>query len=140
MSISKWAEQYCTQSSELMMLYQPEQGYICQSIGLIRVLSHSSTDISKFFSKLTPEQYSHPNFDAFSIKLEECSYIDNLYCYQFSQLKSDEKSWKSFADTMAKLHQLMFRISQVKTLDELYQQAILELRNQTHQLKCGLPR
>ena len=126
MSISNWAKQYCTQSSELMLLYEPQLDFLCQSKTMINLLSHHSESMPQFLKNLTSEQYPNPNFTAFSLQLDKVSCIDNLYCYQFSQLANDEHSWKKFADTMAKLHSVIQRVSQATTLDDLYQQAILE--------------
>ncbi|WP_198552807.1 sensor histidine kinase [Psychromonas sp. Urea-02u-13] len=126
MSISNWAKEYCTQSPELMLLFEPEEQYSCASKALTNLLSHSTTNLSNFLRDLPADQYQHPNFSSFSLQVEHVSCIDNLYCYQFNHLKIDESSWKNFADTMGKLHAITRRISQVATLDELYQQSIIE--------------
>lgn len=126
MSISKWAEEYCIQSTDLMLLFEAEQAYFCESPALTKLLSHYDTDIHTFFNGLTTTQYQSPDFAPFSLYLDKVVYIDNLYCYQLSQLKNDENNWQKFADTLSHLHNAIMRISQAKTLDELYQQAILE--------------
>ncbi|MGF1721112.1 HAMP domain-containing histidine kinase [Vibrio kyushuensis] len=127
MSVSSWAENYCSQSSALMLLYQPEQGYICESKGLAGELSRGSLSMSQFLKGLTSEQQKHPDFSAFSLHLDSINCIDGLYCYHLSRVTSDDdQSWQMFANTMSKLHGVMLRLSQCETLDQLYQHSILE--------------
>jgi hypothetical protein len=126
MSISNWAKEYCTQSPQLMLLFEPAEQYSCASKTLTNLLSHCTENLSDFLSDLTPEQYPRPNFSSFSLQVEHVSCIDNLYCYQFNNLKVDGSSWQDFAHTMGALHAITRRISQVATLDELYQQSIIE--------------
>jgi len=126
MRISNWAKQYCTQSSELMLLFEPKLDFLCQSKALVNLLSHSAIDLHAFFKALNEDQYQSPNLSSLSLQLDSVTCIDNLYCYQFSQLSADEQDWKQFANTMAKLHTVIQRVSQAESLDKLYQQAILE--------------
>lgn len=126
MSISSWAKKYCTQSSELMLLFEPKLDFFCQSKALVNLLSHYTIDIRTVFKDLNEAQYQSPNLSSLSLQLESVTCIDNLYCYQFSQLSVAQQDWKKFADTMAQLHTVIQRISQSESLDKLYQQAILE--------------
>ncbi|OEF07308.1 sensor histidine kinase [Vibrio genomosp. F10] len=94
MSVSNWAEQYCSGSSELLVLYHPEQNYVCQSKGLLKTLSpgaldqgtldQGALDIVRFLSNLTPEQLNSPDFSGFSMNLAEVTCIDGLYFYRLN--------------------------------------------------------
>ncbi|MCK6262960.1 HAMP domain-containing histidine kinase [Vibrio sp. ZSDE26] len=127
MSVSSWAEKYCSECSTLMLLYQPELSYICKSKGLTAELSRGSLSISSFLTNLSPAQLANPDFGDFSLYLERSYCIENVYCYHLQRISSSEdQSWELFANTMSKLHEVMLRLSQAPTLDDLYQQAIIE--------------
>jgi signal transduction histidine kinase len=127
MTIPSWAEQYCSQNGELMLLYDPENGYVCKSNGLKIDLSRRNLSMTEFLRSLKPSQYMTPDFSEFSLHLDKVSIVDNIYCYEFSHFHIEsEQSWQMFANTMSKLHEVMLRLSQVETLDELYKQSIVE--------------
>lgn len=126
MNISNWAKEYCIQSPELMLLFEPIEQFSCASKSLANLLSNNSKNLTHFLKNLTPNEYAQPNFSTFSLQIEHVTYIDNVYCYQFSLITTDPDSWKKFSNTMTKLHTVIHRIKQVTTLDELYKQAIIE--------------
>ncbi|WP_295894438.1 ATP-binding protein [uncultured Vibrio sp.] len=127
MNMSSWAEQYCSECSSLMLLYQPEQEFICKSKGLTAELSRRSVSVSAFLKALPSDKLASPDFSELSLYLDHVYCIEGIYCYHLSRMtSSDEQSWELFANTMRKLHEVMLRISQSQTLDDLYQQAITE--------------
>ncbi|MCE2569903.1 sensor histidine kinase [Motilimonas eburnea] len=127
MTASTWAEQYCTQSSSLMMLYQPESHYLCQSKPLKAELTRGAVDIQRFLEKLDASELLQPDFTALSLQLDKVSHIDGLYLYELSHADHETtESWQMFANTMSRLHEIMLRLSQVDSLEQLYKQAIIE--------------
>lgn len=127
MSISTWAEKYCLDSDSLLLLFNPDADYVCESKPLQQELSRGSVNLSEFLSNLPASEYLAPDFSQFSLQVESVKCIEGLYCYQLSRAILDEgESWQKFADTLSKLHDVMLRLSKAESLESLYKQAIVE--------------